>query len=148
MIQVLETPATTRIGALIDSLETSWNRHDMRAYAALFAEDADFVNVVGMHWRGRAEILATHVRLHETIFRDSAIRPLDYSVRLVGPDVAHCIVSWEMTGAHGLENWQVPQVRTGKMSLVLTPAENSPSGWMIAALHNTEAVNISMADVK
>src|SRR6188508_1006753 len=34
----------------------AWNRHDAKAYADLFTEDADVVNVVGWWWKGRAEI--------------------------------------------------------------------------------------------
>ena len=33
--------------------EDAWNRHDAAAYAALFTEDGDVVNVVGWWWRGR-----------------------------------------------------------------------------------------------
>jgi len=34
----------------------AWNRHDATAYADLFEEDGDVVNVVGWWWAGRAEI--------------------------------------------------------------------------------------------
>src|SRR5436190_22282030 len=34
----------------------AWNRHDAKAYASLFKEDGDCVNVVGWWWKGRAEI--------------------------------------------------------------------------------------------
>ncbi|MGK9232137.1 SgcJ/EcaC family oxidoreductase [Inquilinus limosus] len=50
----------------------AWNRHDMAALAALFAEDADFVNVVGLWWRSRAEIEAAHAATHATSSRTAA----------------------------------------------------------------------------
>ena len=31
--------------------ETTWNKHDMNAYAESFTDDAEWVNVVGMVWR-------------------------------------------------------------------------------------------------
>jgi ketosteroid isomerase-like protein len=34
----------------------AWNHHDAKAYANLFAEDGDCVNIVGWWWKGRAEI--------------------------------------------------------------------------------------------
>ena len=34
----------------------AWNRHDAAAYARLFTEDGDVVNVVGWWWKGRTEI--------------------------------------------------------------------------------------------
>jgi len=35
----------------------------MAAFAALFVPNADFVNVIGMQWRGRTQIQETHVYL-------------------------------------------------------------------------------------
>ena len=31
--------------------QEAWNRHDARAYAALFTDDGDVVNVVGWWWK-------------------------------------------------------------------------------------------------
>jgi SnoaL-like domain len=45
---------------LVREIEDAWNSHDMRRFAACFAADADFVNVVGAWWRGRAEIEEKH----------------------------------------------------------------------------------------
>ncbi len=56
------------VKAVVAKLAGNWNRHDMRAFAALFAEDADFVNVIGMHWRGQKEIETKHAQTHRTIF--------------------------------------------------------------------------------
>ncbi len=33
-----------------------WNRHDMAAYAALFADNADLINIRGGWWQGRVQI--------------------------------------------------------------------------------------------
>jgi len=35
----------------------TWNRHDAKAYAALFTQDGDVVNVVGWWWRGRGSVM-------------------------------------------------------------------------------------------
>ena len=50
-------------------------------------EDADFVNVIGMHWRGRPEIEARHADVHRTIFRNSKLRMLEQSLRPLGPGI-------------------------------------------------------------
>ncbi len=147
MIQELEVSAQTQMENIVAALAETWNRHDMAGYAALFSEDADFVNVVGMHWRGRREIEACHVRLHETIFRDSHVRCADWSVRMFREDVALVHISCQMIGAEGLENWKVAEVRRTQMSVVLVPAERSRYGWEITALHNTEVVPLSMSQL-
>ena len=38
---------------VVAGFEKAWNAHDMKALAGLFREDAEWVNKVGMHWRGR-----------------------------------------------------------------------------------------------
>ncbi len=136
------TAAQSKIGAVLAALQASWNRHDMAAFAAQFSEDADFVNVVGMHLRGRAAIEAQHVAIHQTVFRGSQLRTLDQSVRLLTPQVALAHVSWEMTGhdmSH-VKNWTLPEVRKGVLTAVLVSESDT---WRIAALHNTDTVPLS-----
>ena len=43
---------------VVNQLQDAWDRHDMNAFGALFDSDADFVNVTGTHWHGRAEARA------------------------------------------------------------------------------------------
>jgi uncharacterized protein (TIGR02246 family) len=57
---MLEADAT----ALVNELIAAWNEHDMHRFAACFAEDAEFVNVGGMWWRGRPEIEGRHAEAH------------------------------------------------------------------------------------
>jgi uncharacterized protein (TIGR02246 family) len=109
----------TQVVAVISVLTESWNRHDMTAYAAQFTGDADFVNVVGMHWRGLREIEAQHARLHRIVFRNSTLRDLNRSVRFHGPGVARAHVGWEMTGHESLPGWQMPETRRGVLTAVL-----------------------------
>jgi uncharacterized protein (TIGR02246 family) len=70
--------AKDSVRAVVSSLAESWNRHDMASFAAAFSENADFVNVIGMHWRGRQEIEAKHAITHRTIFRNSNLRIYEY----------------------------------------------------------------------
>jgi hypothetical protein len=51
--------ATASVKSVMASLAESWNRHDVTAFAAALRDDADFVNVIGMHWQGRHEIEAS-----------------------------------------------------------------------------------------
>ena len=51
-----QTSEVAAIRELQARQEGAWNRHDAEAYADLFTEDGDVVNVLGWWWRGRAEI--------------------------------------------------------------------------------------------
>ena len=33
---------------IVSAFAETWNRHDMQAFSELYAEDAEFVNVVGL----------------------------------------------------------------------------------------------------
>jgi len=54
------------VAALVGEVERAWNTHDMHRFAACFAPDADFVNVMGIwSWvirdrHGRLEIVSSH----------------------------------------------------------------------------------------
>ena len=89
---------TAQIDAAIAELAETWNRHDGLAYAAVFADDADFVNVLGMRSHGRAEIAERHVHLLQTIMRKSVLHILHHSVRFLTETIALAHVKWEEEG--------------------------------------------------
>jgi uncharacterized protein (TIGR02246 family) len=134
--------AKAQIANVIAALADSWNRHDMRMYAAQFTEDADFVNVLGMHDHGRREIEARHEDVHRTIFRNSTLRTQDYSLRLLNPGVVLAHIRWEMTGHENPPGATfAPGVRRGVITGVFVEQEGR---WLIAAFHNTEVVPITL----
>lgn len=51
--------------------QEAWNRHDAKAYATMFTEDADVVNVLGWWWKGRAEIERKLTDAYVFVFRES-----------------------------------------------------------------------------
>ena len=57
---------------VVNEFAGTWNRHDMNAWGALFTPDADFVNVVGAHWKRRESIQLNTAFLHGAIPADSA----------------------------------------------------------------------------
>ena len=94
---------------VVGQLQTAWNAMDGAAFAAPFAEDADFVNILGEHFRGRERVAAGHVGIFQTIYAGST-SILDVPQGL-------------LAGRH-----------VARFSMVLT---RGPRGWEIAAFHNT-----------
>ncbi len=131
--------ATARVKSVVASLAESWNRHDMMAFAAAFAANADFVNVIGMHWQGRQEIEAKHTLTHRTIFRNSTLQVIDQSVRFLSPRIALAHVSTELKGAESLRERVAPETRRALMSCVLVKEADR---WLITAAHNTDIVPV------
>jgi len=115
--------------------QEAWNQHDAHAYAALFAEDGDVVNVVAWWWRGRAEIESNLTRMFANIFRDSTLTFRQVDVRFLTPEIAIAHARWTMTGAHMPPG--LPEPREGLQTLTVQKRNGK---WLIAAFHNTNYV--------
>jgi uncharacterized protein (TIGR02246 family) len=118
----------------------AWNAHDMKAFAALFREDAEFVNVQGMWWRGRARIQAEHEETHATIFRLSQLSATEMHVKLLRRDVASLHMLWHLTGL-ALPNGQALPDRKGVLVCFLA---KDAGEWGIAVAQNTDIVRAPM----
>lgn len=64
---------TVRIEALVEAAEDAWAAKDPAAYAALFAEDAQFISPFGTYLSGRDAIRAQHVLLFGGPFAGSTL---------------------------------------------------------------------------
>jgi ketosteroid isomerase-like protein len=126
---------------------SAWNAHDMPRFGNCFTQDADFVNVTGEHWQGRAAITRIHAFLHGTlssderqgvplppqifgIFKDSVLTLSPFEIRPLRPDVAVGVVSWTMAA-----DARTTQPRTGVVTMVISQQDGL---WRIAAAQNTE----------
>ncbi len=114
----------------------AWNQHDMKAFAALFSPEAQFVNVVGVWWKSRDEIEAAHVATHATIFRHSTLQGEASSVQAIAPGVVAVHVTWTLTGALATDN-VAAGTREGILLLVLCAEQE---GWRIRVAQNTDIV--------
>jgi uncharacterized protein (TIGR02246 family) len=113
----------------------AWNRHDAAAYAKLFTEDGDVVNVVGWWWKGRPAIESKLTAAFAFVFRESTLSITDVQVRFLSSDIALAHVLWTMTGARTPPG--VPEPREGIQIQVL---KKSAGKWLIASFQNTNSV--------
>jgi uncharacterized protein (TIGR02246 family) len=90
----------TQVSGLVAEVEAAWNAHDMARFAACFAADADFVNVMGAWWKGRDEIEQRHAALHAGRFAESVMRAHLAAFKEVGPGIGVGHVTWHLAG-HG-----------------------------------------------
>jgi uncharacterized protein (TIGR02246 family) len=122
------------IHEVMDRFVGAWNRHDAKAFAAVFTEDADFTNWRGVGASGRAKIEEFHALIFATIFNKSVLKYTDIKIRFARPDVAAVDVHWDMTGAVDAHGNPVPE-RFGLLSLVMT---RDAGTWQIAVMHNLD----------
>jgi uncharacterized protein (TIGR02246 family) len=116
--------------ALATQMENAWNSADGPAFVAAFAEDADFVNVLGMHVRGRDAIAAGHDQIFRTVYAGSRVAYRVESTRLLRPDVAlvHVEAGLDVPGG------PMAGHHDARYSMVLT---RDGGEWRIASFHNT-----------
>jgi len=113
----------------------AWNRHDAAAYAGLFTEDGDCVNVLGWWWKGRAQIESKLTAAFGFVFHDSQLTITDTSVRLLSPSIAIAHVSWTMTGAR-----TPPGMPEPKQGIEIQVLQKKAGHWLIQSFQNTNAV--------
>jgi len=124
------------IQAVVDSESEAWNRGDAEAFAAHYAEDGSFTNVIGMQLYGKKGFVAQHQRIFSTIYKGSHNTLTVGHVKFVRPDVAVVDVDSALGGFHELP----PGLKAGsdgalhtKLQMVMTKENGA---WWVAAFHN------------
>src|SRR5579871_822964 len=115
--------------------QQAWNKHDAHAYAELFAEDGDVVNVMAWWWKGRAEVESNLTRMFAGIFHESTLTFTQVDVRFLAPEIAIAHARWRMTGAHMPPG--LPEPREGLQTVTVQKRNGK---WLIAAFQNTNYV--------
>jgi uncharacterized protein (TIGR02246 family) len=127
---------TVEVQGIGTAFVVAWNEHDMTALANLFTTDADFINVVGMWWRGRDAIREAHEQTHKTIFKASHLVLDSARVKFLAPDIAVAHMTWTLTG-HLSPDGQPGSPRRGILTFV---AQRQEQGWLVQSAQNTDIV--------
>ncbi|HTM36945.1 MAG TPA: SgcJ/EcaC family oxidoreductase [Terriglobales bacterium] len=115
---------------VVRGLETAWNRGDSVAWAEFFAEDADFIHILGGHFSGRIAIEQGHRVIFDTIYKGSTNKYTVNKVRFTSPDSAVVFVLAELK----VSREGFPPVLHARPTLV---TQRTPDGWKIVAFQNT-----------
>jgi uncharacterized protein (TIGR02246 family) len=108
----------------------------MEAFVADTMPDVDWINVVGMHWKGRETIMKAHAVLHKGMFANSRMSPPEQiEMRQIAPNVV------VMTRINKIEGVDAALRPNGKPypddgNLITVVYVKSPEGWRIAHVHN------------
>jgi uncharacterized protein (TIGR02246 family) len=121
-----------KIRATVALWEHAWNNHDMKALAALFTDDADFVNVGARHWKGRTAIQAQHASRLEQ-FIESVWTTKGVTVQFLKPDLALAHITWGMRGDKDPDGTP-RQPRDGLFTWVVVRQRGH---WLVRAAQNT-----------
>ena len=119
---------------LAEKFRADWNSHDMDAMGQLLTADADFVNVIGMHMKGRAQIVAQHKEIHRTQFKNSVWVTHSVETQLLAPGFGLVHVNWGISGDLDPDGTPRPP-RDGIFSWLLV--KQADGTWLIRSVQNT-----------
>ena len=115
----------------------AWNERAPARIAALFDEDAEFVNVTGLWWHDRASIQQAHAYGLRRIFDRSTLSVTKVTVKHLSEHIAVVHARMRLRGQRPVAGAEQPQPRTTIFSFVV---HETADGWRCASAHNTDVV--------
>jgi uncharacterized protein (TIGR02246 family) len=117
----IDDSVRAKVKAVLGRWEAAWNASDMSAMWQLATDDVHWVNVVGMHWRGKVEVQKAHQTYFDLMFKDRSCK-LDEieSIEPLPGGAFIAVVRWSMGGYRRPNGMMRPPGRD-RMSVVLVP---------------------------
>ena len=112
---------------LVDHLVAAFNAYDVDAFANLFVDDAEFVNIFGMRMRGRAGIKAGHAHAFAVVLKGTTLHSVNVDHRAVGDDAALMHLEWQRDRNADATASSLPP-GAGIMTLI---AHRTSGGWKL-----------------
>jgi uncharacterized protein (TIGR02246 family) len=72
----------------LTQMVSDWNTHSFNNIDTYTTEDVEWVNIVGMWWKGRTEVKMAHQEIFDTIFKGVVFTKKSTKIRLITQDVA------------------------------------------------------------
>ena len=124
------TPDEQSLRDIVAQLETAWNNGDSIAWTEPFAEDADFIHVLGGHFTGTPAIEQGHRAIFDTIYKGSTLKLEVEKIRFIGETVA---IVFLFTTLKAVQPGLPPQMNA-RPTLI---AERKNGSWKIVTFQNT-----------
>jgi uncharacterized protein (TIGR02246 family) len=126
---------------IVAKLEAAWNAGDVESWCSLFADDVDFIHILGAHYTGRPAIEHGHRVIWDTIYKGSVAKYAVEKIRPAGTDVVVVFVLGELKFFdNGVE-------RNIKARPTLVVHKRGDS-WKIAVFQNTLVAEAMTAEDK
>lgn len=124
----------TQIHAALKGMDDAWNRHDMAAFVSYAAEDVQWVNIVGMWWKGKQQVYDALNAFHKTMFKDRLVHePQGTQLRMIAPN---CVVA---TFIQTIDGFTTPsgQVQSAGRSVLTEVFVKRNGRWLLVQAQNT-----------
>lgn len=130
----LEKAEEESIRKVVNGYVHSWNYECGRGFADGFSEDASFVNIFGMDFKGRDEIEKRHIHILETFLKDSKFEVMDFNIREAAPNLVIAHVRWRVEGHNQMGSAEKAPAMTGIFSHTFFKKDGR---WEIISCQNT-----------
>ena len=114
----------------------AWNLKDVKMLAAIFDEDAEFINVTGLWWHDRASIFKAHDYGLKVIFKDSQLSLRKSKVKYLSDAIAVVNARMHLEGQAKIKD-QAAKARNTIFTFVVHQVDGS---WTCASAQNTDIV--------
>jgi len=123
------------INKQVDAMIYSWNNHNYDDLKNYTTENTDWVNVVGMWWKGRKESQYAHQVYHNTIFKTTVCEKKSIVIRFITKDVAIAHIVWHFSDPQPvkLPDGKMSEPTDGLATLVFVKQNG---GWLMEAGEN------------
>jgi uncharacterized protein (TIGR02246 family) len=88
------TKDESAINDQVDAMIYSWNHHNYDDLKNYTTENTDWVNAVGMWWKGQKESQYAHQVYHNTILKESTVEKKSVAIRFITQNVAIAHLRW------------------------------------------------------
>lgn len=114
----------------------AWNNRSAAAIASLFELDADFINVVGIHWTDQAAIEKAHDYGLKVIFKDSALHLGKVKVKQLADDIAVVHARMRLQGQRAVDG----RAAGTRQNLFIFVVRRHGDAWLCVSAQNTDIV--------
>jgi uncharacterized protein (TIGR02246 family) len=123
--------ATTQdIRATFANLSEAWKNGDGVAFSECCTEDVDFINLLGMHVKGRRAVAELHEKIFRGPYKDSTVEFTIQSLRFVSPRALLVIAPSRIDVPSG-------PVKGVVLSIASILFVRDDDRWKLANFHNT-----------
>jgi uncharacterized protein (TIGR02246 family) len=121
------------IKATLDMFGSTLTKMDFEALANVFTDDVDFVNIVGMHWVGKAQTVKAHRSVFTTRYRGVPQHFVDPSFATLAPGLV-LVVSKITMDDYTAQDGKLMTNNQFRMTLVMKKVGGK---WLIRSAENT-----------
>jgi uncharacterized protein (TIGR02246 family) len=121
------------IDVTLNAFGTTLTAMDFDSFATLFTDDCDFVNIVGMHWSGKAQVVKAHRVVFTTRYRGVPQHVIEKSEATLAPGlvlVTSTILMDDYTSKEG-------KLMTNNLFRMTILMKKQGDRWLIRSAQNT-----------